>query len=131
MGARVTFELLVQISENTQELKELGKTPPYKGTCDLLDNGGTWRQRIVAGATDVAVDLNGLANGRVLSIKTNQTITFKKNAIGGEPWTIRPMGTGALDGVFFATTDGITALYFSNAGSLDAEVTISLAGMVA
>lgn len=129
MGARVTFEVLVQISENTQELKELGKTAPWRGTSDLLDNGGTWRQRIVAGAVDVAVDLNGLANGRLLAIKSNQTISFKKNSTGGEPWTIRPIGTGALDGVFLATTDGITALYFSNAGSLDAEVTISLAGM--
>jgi hypothetical protein len=131
MGVRVTFEVLVQISENTQELKELGKTPPYKGTCDLLDDGGTWRQRIVAGAVNVAVDLNGLVNGRLLAVKTNQTITMKKNASGGEPWTIRPMGTGALDGVFLATTDGITSLYFSNPGSLDAEVTISLCGMVA
>lgn len=129
MGARVTFEVLVQISENTQELKELGKTAPWRGTSDLLDNGGTWRQRIVAGASNVAVDLNGLVNGRLLAIKSNQTISFRKNSVGGEPWTIRPIGTGALDGVFLATTDGITALYFSNAGSLDAEVTISLAGM--
>lgn len=130
MGVRVTFEVLVQISENTQELKELGKTPPWKGTSDLLDDGGTWRQRFIAGAVNVPVDLNGLANGRLLAIKTNQTITFRKNLIGGEPWTIRAMGTGALDGVFLATTDGITSLFFSNPGSLDAEVTISLAGMV-
>lgn len=131
MGVRVTFEVLVQISENTQEFKELGKSPPWRGTNDLLDEGGTWRQKIVAGATDVLVDLNGLANGRLLAIKTSQTITFKKNSAGGEAWTVRPLGTGALDGVFYATTDGITSLYFSNAGSLDAEVTISLAGMTA
>jgi hypothetical protein len=131
MAVRVAFEVLVHISENTQELKELGKTAPWKGTSDLLDDGGTWRQRILAGAVNVAVDLNGLANGRLLAIKSNQTITFKKNVIGGEPWTIRPIGTGALDGVFLATTDGITSLFFSNPGSLDAEVTISLGGMVA
>jgi hypothetical protein len=129
MGVRVTFEVLVQISENSQEFKELGKTAPWRGTCDLLDEGGTWRQKIVAGATDVLIDLNGLANGRLLGIKTNQTITIKKNAAVGEPWTIRPLGTGALDGVFYVTTDGITSLYLSNAGSLDAEVTITLAGM--
>lgn len=130
MGVRVTFQVLVQISENTMELKELGKSPPWSGTCDLNDDGGTWRQRIVAGATNIQVDLNGLVNGRMLAIKSNQLVTFKKNSTGGEPWTIRPMGTGALDGVFFATTDGITSLFFSNPGSLDAEVTISLAGLV-
>lgn len=129
MGVRVTFEVLVQISENTQEFKELGKTPPWRGTCDLLDEGGTWRQKLIAGATDVAVDLNGLANGRMLAIKSSQQISFKKNSTGGEPWTIRPMGTGALDGIFLATTDGLTSLYFTNAGSLDAEVVISIAGM--
>ena len=129
MAVRVTFEVLVQISENTSELKELGKSPPWKGTNDLQDEGGTWRQKILAGAVNVAVDLNGLTPGRFLAIKTTQAITFKKNSTGGEPWTIRPMGTGALDGVFFATTDGITSLYFSNAGSLDAEVTIALAGL--
>ena len=131
MAVRVTFEVLVQISENSSELKELGKSPPWRGTNDLQDEGGTWRQRLLAGATDVAVDLNGLANGRLLAIKSTQTITFKKNSAGGEEWTIRPLGTGATSGVFFATTDGITSLYFSNAGSLDAEVTISLAGLIA
>lgn len=130
MGIRVTLEVLVQLSENTQELKELGKSPPWRGTCDLLDEGGTWRQRIAAGASNVAIDLNGIATGRLLAIKSNQTITVKKNASGGEPWTIRAMGTGALDGIFLITTDGITSLYLSNAGSLPAEVTISLAGMV-
>jgi len=131
MAVRVTFEVLVQISENASELKELGKTPPWKGTSDLQDHGGTWRQKIIAGASNIAVDLNGLTSGRVIAIKTSQTITFKKNSSAGEAWTIRPMGLGSLDGVFFATTDGITSLHFSNAGSLDAEITISIAGLSA
>jgi len=129
MAIRVTFELLLQLSENTQELKELGKTAPWKGTNDLLENGGTWRQRIDAGATDVSVDLNGLATGRMVAIKTDQEITVKKNGAGGEPWTIKPMGTGALDGVFFATTDSVTSLFLSNPGAIDAEVTIAVAGI--
>lgn len=130
MGVRLTFSLLVQISENTMELKELGKTPPWSGTNDLNDDGGTWRQRIIGGASNILVGLNGLTNGRMLGIKSTQAITLKKNSTGGEPWTIRPLGTGALDGVFFVTTDGITSLYLSNPGSLDAEVTISCAGLV-
>ena len=129
MSCRVTFEVLVQISENHLELKELGKSPPWRGTCDLNDDGGTRKQKLISGATDVQVDLNGLVNGRMLAIKTNQEISFKRNSTGGEPWTVRPMGFGAHEGVFFATTDGITALYFSNSGDLDAEVTISLAGL--
>lgn len=129
MAIRVKFEILLQISESTAEGKELGKTAPWQGTSDLLENGGTWRQRIEAGDTDVEVDLNGLANGRLIAIKTDQEISFKKETAGGEPWILRPLGTGALEGVFLITTDAVTKLFFTNAGSLDAEVTISVAGI--
>ena len=129
MAIRVKFEVDLQLSESPQGMKELGKTPPWSGTNDQQDNGGTWRQRIDAGATDVLVDLNGLANGRLIAIKSNQEISVKKNADTGEAWTIKPLGTGALDGVFMITTDGVTSLYVSNAGSIDAEVTFSVAGV--
>ena len=129
MAIRTTFEILVQLSENTQEMKELGKSPPWKGTNDTQDNGGTWRQRIAAGTTDLAVDVNGLSNARFIAIKSDQEITIKKNSAGGEAWTIRPLGSGALEGVFVASTDGVTALYVSNAGSIDAEVVFSVAGV--
>lgn len=128
MGIRVKFEVQLQLSETTQEGKELGRTPPWSGTNDQQDNGGTWRQRLDAGATDVEVDLNGLANGRLIAMKCDQEISFKKDSAAGEPWTLRPLGTGSLDGVFLLTTTGVTKLYLTNAGSLDAEVTISVAG---
>lgn len=129
MAIRVKFSVDLQISESSQGQKELGKTAPWAGTNDQQDNGGTWRQRIDAAASDILVDLNGLATGTLIAIKSDQEISVKKNSAGGEPWTIKPLGTGALDGVFLITTDGVTSLYFSNAGSLDAEVTISVAGV--
>lgn len=129
MAIRVKFEISLQLSETAQEGKELGKTPPWSGTSDLLDDGGTWRQKIAAGATDVEIDLNGLSSARLVAMKTNREITFKKDSSAGEPWTLRPLGTGALDGVFMITTDAVTKLYVSNAGSMDAEVTFSLAGI--
>jgi hypothetical protein len=129
MAIRVKFDIDLQLSESSQGQKELGKSPPWSGINDQQDNGGTWRQRIDAGDTDILVDLNGLANGRLIAIKTDQEISVKKNSAGGEAWTIRPLGTGALDGIFMITTDGITSLYLTNAGSLDAEVTFSIAGV--
>jgi len=128
MAIRVTFEILLQLSENTTEGKELGKSPPWRGKNDQQDNGGTFLQRIAAGSTDVAVDLNGLSNGTMLAIKSDQEISVKKNSAGGEAWTIKPLGTGALDGVMFITTDGVTSLFVTNAGSLDADVTFAFAG---
>lgn len=130
MSVRVYFEIELSVSEDTLGQNELGKTPPWKGKTDVLDNGGTWRQRVLAGATDVAVDLNGLSNANLVAIKTTQEISIKKNSAGGEEWIIKPLGTGATDGVFMVTTDGVTSLYISNAGSIDAEVTFSLGGLV-
>lgn len=128
MAIRVTFEVLLQLSENTTEGKELGKTAPWRGKNDQQDNGGTFLQRIPAGSTDVSIDLNGLSNGTILGIKSSQEISVKKNSALGEAWTIKPLGTGALDGVFIVTTDGVTSLFVTNAGSLDADVTFAFAG---
>jgi len=129
MAIRVKFELSLQMSEGNQGLKELGKTAPWSGTNDQQDNGGTWRQRVVAGETDLLVDLNGLVTGNLIAIKSDQEISIKKNSNLGEPWTISPLGTGATDGVFMVTTNGVTSLYVTNAGGLDAEVTFSIAGV--
>jgi len=128
MAIRVNFEILLQLSETTQESKELGKTSPWRGTNDQQINGGTFLQRIAAGASDVLVDLNGLANGTLLGIKSSEEITIKKNSAVGEAWTIKPLGIGALDGVMLITTTGVTSLYVSNAGSIDADVTFAFAG---
>lgn len=125
---RIKFNIEYSISEGTAGAKELGLAPPWNGTNDQMDDGGTFRRKIFAGASDVLIDLNGLATGRLLAIKTDNTITIKKNSSAGEPWTIKPLGIGATYGVWFLTTDGITSLYVSNAGSDDAEVVFTLAG---
>lgn len=130
MAIRVKFNIDLSLSETTTEAKELGATPPWTGCNDQQDDGGTFRRRIPAGSTDVEVDINGLTAARLLAIKSNQEVTVKKNSDSGEAWTIRPLGVGALDGVFVVTTDGITSLFFSNAGALDAEVTIAMAGII-
>lgn len=130
MSIRVVFSLGISISETTTELKELGNTPPWQGTNDQLDEGGTFRVRIPAGTSNVSVSMLNLTNVRLLGIKTTKTVHMSKNSAAGEPWTIRPLGVGAVDGVFVTTTDGITGLYFSNSGSLDADVTISIGGLV-
>lgn len=129
MSIRVNYNINLSLSETTLEQKELGMTPPWVGTNDQLDDGGTFRRRITAGSVDVQVSLLGLSNGRLLAIKTTQQISFKKNSNSGEAWTIRPLGTGALDGIFLCTTDAITSVYVTNSGTLDAEVTFSVGGL--
>lgn len=130
MSVRTKFSIDYSISENSGGGKELGQTPPWTGTTDALDDGGTWRRRIIAGATDVLIDLNGLTTCRLLTLKTTQTITWKINNTSSTPITLRALGTGATDGVLFMTTDGVTAIYLSNAGTVDAEVTVTIAGII-
>lgn len=129
MAIYVNFEVKVEISEDSQEGKELGKSPPWRGKNNQQDSGGTFLQKIVAGATDVLIDLNGLSDGTLIAIKSDQELTIKKNSATGEAWTLKPLGVSALDGVFFMTTTGVTSLYVSNPGSLDAEVTFAFAGV--
>jgi hypothetical protein len=129
MSITVNWNIELSVSETTLENKELGQTSPWQGNNSQLDDGGSFRRKIPAGSTDILVPMVGLSNGRLLGIKTSQTIIIKKNSSGGEPWTIRPLGVGALDGIFLVTTDGITSIYVSNAGSLDANVTFVVGGV--
>ena len=128
MAVRIRLDIKVTISENPSEANELGRTTPWVGVNDQQENGGSWTQTIAAGTVDKEVDINGLADATFLAIKTDQTIDVKKNAAGGEPWTVRPLGVGALDGVFIISTTGITSLFISNSSSKDAIVTFMVAG---
>jgi hypothetical protein len=130
MAIRVEFELSLNISENSSGLKELGNTPPWKGKNDLLDDGGSFKRTLAGNATDVLISLEGLAVARLIGIKSNKIITVKKNSSAGEAWTIRPLGTGALDGVLIMTTDTISSLYLSNTEADAASVVIFFAGTV-
>lgn len=129
MAIRTAFEVLLHLSESSLGGKELGQTAPWSGTTDVLEGGGSWRQVIPASTTDLEVDLNGVAAGRLVAIKSNREITVKKNDSANEAWTVKPLGAGALEGIFVVTTDAVTSLYVSNAGTLDADVTFLVAGL--
>lgn len=128
MSLRTKFNLDFSVSEDSTGGQELGKSDPWFGTNDQMDNGGTFRRKVAAGQSNVQIDVMGLLNVRFLTIKSDQTITVKKNSTSGEPWSIRSLGVGATDAIWITTTDGITSLYLSNPGSVDAEVTLTIAG---
>ena len=128
MAVRIRLDIKVTISENPSEANELGRTTPWVGVNDQQENGGSWTQTIAAGVVDLPVDLNGLADGTLIAIKTDQAIDIKKNAASGEAWTVRPLGVGALDGFFIVSTTGVTSLFVSNSGGKDAIVTFMVAG---
>ena len=132
MSIRVKYSIDVGLSENTTGLKELGGTgaSPWTGTNDQMDDGGTFIRNFAGGSVDTLVDLNGLTAGRLIIIKTSQTITFKKNSSAGESSTIRALGVGSTDGVMVWTCDEVTSLYISVPGSTAAKVTFGFAGTI-
>lgn len=130
MSIRIKFSIDYSVSETPAVGKELGLAPPWYGTNDSMDDGGTYRRRITAGAMDVPVDINGLTTCKFLAIKSSQPISFKQNSTANTPTYLTPLGFGAQDAVLFMTTDQITELYFTNPGGLDAEVTLTIAGVI-
>lgn len=126
--SRIKFTFDFSISEDQTAGRELGQSPPWQGVTDAIADGGTFRRKILAHATDVLVGINGLSGLNWLAIKSDQTITFKKNSTMGEPTTLEALGVGAMDAILIMTTAGITSLYVSNPGATDAEVTFSMAG---
>jgi hypothetical protein len=129
--ARIKFDFKWDISEDANGGRQLGSSDPrtgWFGVTDAVDNGGTYSCVILAGATNVPMALNNLANVNLLLIKSDQTIVFTKNSTSGEPTTLQALGAGATDALMAMTTTGITSLYISNNGSINANVVISVAG---
>jgi hypothetical protein len=121
MAARTRYRVAVAISSNPDnEERDLGNTLS-EVVNDSLGDGGTWQNVLPANATDVPVQLTQVTSARFIYVRafpndpnTNPVaITLKKNAIGGEAWTVAPL-PNAKEAQFMTTTDGVTALYLSN-----------------
>lgn len=134
MAVRLRFSVTTAISSTTAEEKDLGYSQ-FEVVSDAQGEGGNWKTTLVAGATDVAIQLGNVSSVAFLAIRTNvknpldtpTAITVKKNSATGEPITVEPL-PDTKEGHMLLTTSGITALYLSNPGTVDMEVTIAAAG---
>ena len=134
MSVRTRYRVEASVSSTTAEEKDLGNLK-MEQACDSQADGGSRKNVIVAAATDVDVTPRQLATTRMLVIRTAAknpndtpaTINLKKNSALGEVWAIVPL-SGTREGYFVTTTDSVTALYVSNPGAVDMEVTVMAAG---
>lgn len=89
---------------------------------DDFQEGGAVRVRVAGGATNLAVALPAVANAGFVLIRTEAVddtlapvpLTVRLNDPTADPITIEPIGTDRR-GFFLVTTDGVTAIYLSNA----------------
>ena len=134
MTVRVRYKITVTVSSSSAEEKDLAN-PSWEVVCDSLGEGGSWKTVLPAGATDTRLYLGNVASAKLVLVRTNskdptqvlEDIVLKKNSTSGEEFIVTPL-TDAKEGHFLLSTSGITALYASNAGGADVEVTVCAAG---
>jgi len=134
MAVRLTFGVEFSVSGTTADEKDLGNGD-YSVRTDAAQEGGSWKTIVAAGASDQEIRLDNIANVIFLFLKLEPKeetdpvpeLTVKVNDVGNTPFTLAPP-SDRKTGMMLLTTNGLTALYVSNAGSEDVQLTVVAAG---
>lgn len=134
MGVRVHYKIEVAISSTPNEEKDLGNVK-WEVISDGVGEGGGWKTTLAAAASNVEIPLDSIAAARMLVIRTNSKdplnlpneIRIRRNTISNEEIAIVPLPY-ATEGHFLISTSGLTALFASNPGSVDMEITLFVCG---
>jgi hypothetical protein len=134
MPVRVRYKIEVAISSTSAEEKDLGNVK-WEIVTDKQGEGGGWKTLIAAGATDIQIPIDSIADVRLLVLRTtvkdpNQApsdILIRRNLITAEQIQITPL-QDIKEGHFLLSTEGLTALFASNPGAVDMEMTILACG---
>lgn len=135
MGAvRLTFKAEFSISSTPADEKDLGNGL-YQVRTDAMSEGGTWRTRVADAETDWEVRLDNIADAKFLFLRLTKVeetdpapaITFKLDDVGN---TAVPLSapSDSEEGMLLLTTDGLSALYVTNASGYAVDLTVSVAG---
>ena len=134
MSVRIRYKIEAAVSSSSSEEKDLGNLS-FEVLSDAAGEGGVRKTLLAVGAADVSVGLNEIATATFILIRTNPhdqndtpaTIQIKKNGVGGEVTEVVPLN-GSKNGHMLLSTSGITALYASNPGTVDMEITVMAVG---
>jgi len=134
MSVRVRYIVSISVSSSSAEDKDIGNTQ-WQIVTDQEAKGGAWKTTLVAGATNVQLQIDNISTIQFLAIRTNTTspndaptqIQIRKNSTAGEVIEILPLGD-AVEGHLLLSTDGVTAIYASNPGAVNMDLTVIAAG---
>lgn len=134
MAVRVTFEVNLSVSSTSADEKDLANLKNAQ-VSTAMGEGGSRKITIAAGVTDQEIELTNITTVRLLFLKVQpknendpaQEVTIKRNLIGAEEIEIKPLADKKI-GYLLLTTDDLTALFVTNPGSVDVELTIATAG---
>lgn len=135
MAVRVRYAVSAAVSSTTAEEKDLGNVK-FEVVTDVETKGGSWKTVLAAGATDIQLHLDTIATVQMLIVRTSSadpnvdpgSVSIKQNSTGADPIVIAPLGDAA-EGIMLLTTDSLTALYASNPGTTDMNLTITAVGV--
>jgi hypothetical protein len=134
MSVRVRYQVTLSISSTSAEERDLGNVK-WEIVTDKQGEGGSWKTLLEAGVTDVQIPMDSIADVRLIAIRTNakdpnqlpNEIRIRRNLIGAEELPVVPL-SDAKEGHFLLSTEGLTALFASNPGSVDMEITLLAVG---
>lgn len=126
---KVVFPIQLKLTDDADNIKDLVPNPLIEvGKADLTEHLHA-EFSLAAGAVNVQQQFGQVDNAKILLIVTTADITVKINSNSADAITIKADKISGIKkyGFFAGTFDGITALYFGNSGSSQAEVEIFLA----
>lgn len=134
MSVRLRYRIEASVSSTTAENRDLGNVT-FESVHDTSGEGGSRKTTLATGATDVALAMAELAAARFVLVKTNAKnatddpgiIEIKKNSTTNEVIEVVPL-PDASEGHLLLSTQNISALFASNPGSVDMEVTVVSVG---
>lgn len=134
MTVRVRYKLDVAISSTQAEEKDLGNGR-FEIVVDSQGEGGSWKITLPAGAVDTPIQLPNVTTAKFLVIRTTpknpnatpSVIGFRRDLITNEVINVMSLST-SKEGYFMLTTDSLLALFATNPGTVDMEITVYVAG---
>lgn len=134
MTVRTRYRVEIKISSTSAEEADLANIKTEVVTDDFGE-GGSRKWTLAAGAVDVPIALGNVLTTRFLSIRTNSkdpnllpvAISVKFGTILDPAFTIEPMPS-TKEGHFLWSTSGVSAMFASNPGATDMDLTVANAG---
>jgi hypothetical protein len=135
VSIRARYKLEIGISSTSAEDRDLGNHL-WEVIADSPTEGGSRRTKLPAGSVDVELSMADIAVARFLAIRTeavdpNQdpvAITIKRNTVGNEAIEIAPVPDTKEGYLLLTTSTGLTAIFASNPGTVDMNVTCVVGG---
>jgi non-homologous end joining protein Ku len=134
MSVRVRYKLEIAISSTQAEEKDLGNGK-YEIVVDSQGEGGSWKLTLPAGAVNVPIQLGNVTTAKFLVIRTTpknpnatpSVVKFRRETVVGEEINVQSLTT-SKEGYLMLTTDSLTALFASNPGTVEMDLTLFVAG---